>query len=1324
MKWQMTRSRRNERCTAQARTQYHHARNPRRSGVAMILVLIAVSIATILSLSFLASQSTTHGVSQNIQNQAQARSVAESALVAAIDYVQNNSDFRDVKTNGLWASDVSFNGGTFDIYGYDGIDTDDDGVVDDTDGDLADDNTDPLTLTVVGHYNGVSHTVHAVVTVGAGVPDKDILMIVDDDSSLSTLETQRKELIESWGWAVTVLSDSATSSEYDTVLEEVDAVLVSDSANAGSVNTKLREATIGVVIEQRGILDDMKLSTGSGNYNGISIDIVDANHYITNPFGNGTLTLTASNVALGTPSGGLATGLTTLAERPSSSTPVVVVMESGAPLYSSGIAAGRRVWIPTGPIPVSDMTTDAKTLFERAMLWASGGDADEFISGHWTFDDGVGQIAYDSSGNAQHGPITAGSPSTVWTAGMAFGALQFDGTGDGFVRIPDSDVLDLSEEGTLTAWVYLTGYQNFMGIIHKGEDKDWADEAYSLQFWTSRKLALTFTTASGQKRIVGKNSLSNGQWYHVAGTWGPNGMYLYVNGEEDNSNSITAVGVPSTGSVQIGSQLSEYYNSSYKNFPFRGIIDDARIYRRTLTAGEIKAIYDEATANHDAPQLIALYEFQKNIPEPPTMVAHWPLDDTVSGAGLGFSVAFNDRMVMYSQTLIDTYSSSDGAYGGTNIGSDAYVSTNATASNRVQMTDTATIDGDFDVGPGGNPSTVIQSYSSVGITGATGSLSSLVSFPSLSAPSGMPASQGYKTYNSGSHTISSDTVYDGLTFNNGSTLTVNGDVKLQVKGNLTLNGGQIILASGASLELYVGGTINIYNTSTINQDSSRATDLKLYMYGNNKNLTLTDTAVISGALYVSGDLTLYTAATVNGAVIIGDDITLTGTSAIHIDTNLAGGSLVATDDINGNNGTDNGGVTSGVSGCGDGGTAFQFDGSDDYIAIAHDDKYLLDSGSVSLWFKSDYLSGHKAIFSKDSQNYDTGGHLHIYTDGSTLKARLQSTSADVTLTSSGLSTGNWYHIVVSWGASGFKLFKNGVEVDSDSYVGGLSSTSGGIGNYEPIAIGAGTWTSDDKLITPITYPFDGAIDDVRIYDQALNEAQATELYNGEEPTGGLPATVYDTSAVGIPVDLTIQDPENVTWVSGGGLTIDSPTVLSSSGATNKIYNELTTTDQMAMEIVFTPANVSQTGPARMVSLSGSASSRNFTFGQEGSTYDFRLRTSTSTSNGLPAIVSSPVLAADAREHIVVSYDGEKVDIYRNGTLEISEERTGTFNWDSTFQLLMCDEAGGGREWLGTLHRVSIYNKAFNAVQAGNIFIGDPPGNGNAPSIGATDWIEQ
>ncbi|MEE9213000.1 MAG: hypothetical protein V3U29_10130, partial [Phycisphaeraceae bacterium] len=142
---------------------------PRCSGVAMLLVLIAVAMATILSLTFLHAQSTSIGVMQNVQRQSVARGIGESALVMAINYVLSDSNWRFDQTNGVWVSDESFNGGTYSIWGEDGEDTDGDGVISvpaEGDGDLADDDTDVVTLTAIGAYAGVTHTVRAVVTSG------------------------------------------------------------------------------------------------------------------------------------------------------------------------------------------------------------------------------------------------------------------------------------------------------------------------------------------------------------------------------------------------------------------------------------------------------------------------------------------------------------------------------------------------------------------------------------------------------------------------------------------------------------------------------------------------------------------------------------------------------------------------------------------------------------------------------------------------------------------------------------------------------------------------------------------------------------------------------------------------------------------------------------------------------------------------------------------------------------------------------------------------------------------------------------------------------
>ena len=50
------------------------------------------------------------------------------------------------------------------------------------------------------------------------------------------------------------------------------------------------------------------------------------------------------------------------------------------------------------------------------------------LRAYWTFDEGSGSIAYDSSGNSNTGAVSFGSAG-AWTSGMVNGALSFDGDG-------------------------------------------------------------------------------------------------------------------------------------------------------------------------------------------------------------------------------------------------------------------------------------------------------------------------------------------------------------------------------------------------------------------------------------------------------------------------------------------------------------------------------------------------------------------------------------------------------------------------------------------------------------------------------------------------------------------------------------------------------------------------------------------------------------------------------------------------------------------------------------------------------------------------------
>ena len=65
----------------------------------------------------------------------------------------------------------------------------------------------------------------------------------------------------------------------------------------------------------------------------------------------------------------------------------------------------------------------------------------------WTLDEGVGQVAGDTSGHASHGQLgsTAGADAAdpTWTAGHAGGgALDFNGST--YVTVPDTGLLELS----------------------------------------------------------------------------------------------------------------------------------------------------------------------------------------------------------------------------------------------------------------------------------------------------------------------------------------------------------------------------------------------------------------------------------------------------------------------------------------------------------------------------------------------------------------------------------------------------------------------------------------------------------------------------------------------------------------------------------------------------------------------------------------------------------------------------------------------------------------------------------------------------------------
>ena len=167
-----------------------------------------------------------------------------------------------------------------------------------------------------------------------------------------------------------------------------------------------------------------------------------------------------------------------------------------------------------------------------------------------------------------------------------------------YVIAPDRDELTLRKNGTVEVLFRVDGIHPYAGIVHKGERRDFSDEAWGLQLWyhegSHARLLFMITGDDGKWiGVYGSFDLKPGQWYHVVGTWDETTLRLYVNGVLDDETVNTTGGVRDTaGSLIVGAQLAEKYNAGYGNLGWDGVIDRVIIRSDTLSAEQIQARYD------------------------------------------------------------------------------------------------------------------------------------------------------------------------------------------------------------------------------------------------------------------------------------------------------------------------------------------------------------------------------------------------------------------------------------------------------------------------------------------------------------------------------------------------------------------------------------------------------------------------------------------------------------------------------------------------------------------------------------------------------------
>jgi hypothetical protein len=196
--------------------------------------------------------------------------------------------------------------------------------------------------------------------------------------------------------------------------------------------------------------------------------------------------------------------------------------------------------------------------------------------------------------------------------------------------------------------------------------------------------------------------------------------------------------------------------------------------------------------------------------------------------------------------------------------------------------------------------------------------------------------------------------------------------------------------------------------------------------------------------------------------------------------------------------------------------------------------------------------------------------------------------------------------------------------------------------------------------------------------------------------GGTGALVQDTSVMGKPVHLSIGKPKLVRRQSGV-IQLQGKTSVATQSKPDKPSRSIKKSGQMTIEVWLTPGNLTQAGPARIVTLSTDTSNRNFTLGQDKDRIDVRLRTTKTDKNGLPSLASAKKSLRKSLTHVVFTRarDG-KTRLFLDGKKAAEGAAKGDFsNWDGNARLAIGDEVSGGRGWTGKLHRVAIYDHAHS-----------------------------
>jgi hypothetical protein len=198
----------------------------------------------------------------------------------------------------------------------------------------------------------------------------------------------------------------------------------------------------------------------------------------------------------------------------------------------------------------------------------------------WTFDEGEGPQVADATGKGHDAKVVG---PVQWADGKVGGAVRFTTTGQA-LRVEDADDLRIAGDITMALWMKKEGEAgDWSCLLGKGEKQT---RNYCLWLEGNTRHVMFQEYGAATINLKATQPVQDGAWTHVAATVEGARATLYLNGVK---NGELGRGAPAaTPASPLGMAWACDHGT------FRGLLDDVRIYRRALSADEIRALVEQA----------------------------------------------------------------------------------------------------------------------------------------------------------------------------------------------------------------------------------------------------------------------------------------------------------------------------------------------------------------------------------------------------------------------------------------------------------------------------------------------------------------------------------------------------------------------------------------------------------------------------------------------------------------------------------------------------------------------------------------------------------